>query len=152
MNKRVAMISSLVLMCVMIVLIPYSRQVLHLYLCFWLFGFGSGVYVNVKYVWLIDMWNTNSAPVLHLAGFMFGIGHTIGPLVEKPYLTGENHDNTKQLSAMLMIRDQELRRHKLMNPYLFCGAIQLIGVSATQQYQTYSWTSHIRSWPYMSVL
>ena len=123
------MISSIWLMAVIIVFIPYSRKIIQLYTCFWLFGFGSGVYVNVKYVWLIDMWQTNSAPVLHLAGFMFGIGHTLGPLIEKPYLTGEQPltVNTNQMSDQL-INESELRRNKLHIPYLICGLIVSIGI------------------------
>ena len=123
------MISSLVLMSVIMVLIPYSGQILQLYSCFLLFGFGSGVYVNVKYVWLIDMWQTNSAPVLHLAGFMFGIGHTLGPLIEKPYLTGERHLNITNFidESSLYTYDSHFRRAKLLIPYLICGTIHSIG-------------------------
>ncbi|CAG2106259.1 unnamed protein product, partial [Medioppia subpectinata] len=88
-NKRWTMMLALVLMSAAVITIPYSAHIPQLYACFWAFGFGSGVYVNVKYVWLIDMWQESSAPILHLAGFMFGIGHTFGPFIEKPYLTGD---------------------------------------------------------------
>ncbi|CAG2171822.1 unnamed protein product [Oppiella nova] len=134
------MISSLVLMSISIITIPYSQYIPQLYTCFWLFGFGSGVYVNVKYVWLIDMWQESSAPILHLAGFMFGIGHTLGPLIEKPYLTGEQFaaldaDNRVALVAKnisvhksdILSDDSYVRRHKLMIPYLICGSIHILG-------------------------
>ena len=130
MNKRIAMISSIFLMAVIIIVIPYSRQMLQLYTCFWLFGFGSGVYVNLKYVWLIEMWQSNSAPVLHLAGFMFGMGQILGPLIEKPYLTGELSIKVKNLLSeeLSLLNDTELRRTKLHIPYLICGSIISIGI------------------------
>ena len=137
MNKRIAMISSIFLMAIIMISIPYSRGILQLYSCFWLFGFGSGVYVNVKYVWLIDMWQTNSAPVLHLAGFMFGIGHTLGPLIEKPYLTGEKFPNfknnfvTNEMSVKSLLIESNFRRTKLHIPYLICGSFVLIGLTLT---------------------
>ncbi|XP_054162221.1 sodium-dependent glucose transporter 1-like [Oppia nitens] len=138
-NKRLALVLSLVLMSVSVIAIPHSQHLQQLYLFFWLFGFGSGVYVNVKYVWLIDMWQEFSAPILHLAGFMFGIGHTLGPLIEKSYLTGEvlndfhekhgllHKNNLTALEEhMLEVGLPEVRRQKLVTPFLICGLFHII--------------------------
>ncbi|CAG2110515.1 unnamed protein product, partial [Medioppia subpectinata] len=74
-------------------------------------------------------------------GFMFGIGHTFGPFIEKPYLTGDQfagltQDNRNALLAKNIsvrkadiagIDDTDVRRHKLMIPYLICGSIHILG-------------------------
>ncbi len=44
---------------------------------------------NAINVWLIEIWKQKSSSVLQLCHFMFGVGAIFGPLIDKPYLTGE---------------------------------------------------------------
>ncbi|CAG2181536.1 unnamed protein product [Oppiella nova] len=53
----------------------------------------------------MEIWQHRSGPVLFLAQLMLGVGFTIGPLIDKPYLTGDltsgatddNHDKNNAL-------------------------------------------------------
>jgi len=120
-------------------LIPYSVQLWDLYLYCWLIGLSAGAWNNANNVWLIEMWQKNSAPILQLSQFMYGIGTIIGPLIDRPYLTGEIGNSLNEMdvsnSTLLplintsIINHEDIdRRSKLKTPFLISGVIQLIGI------------------------
>jgi len=117
-------------------IIPYSPNLWTLYICAYVKGFGLGVWSSVVNVWLMEIWQKNSAPILQLLQFMFGIGTLLSSLVAKPYVTGE-HNNLNQTeystsspvistTANSTIVEEDIdRRSKLKIPYLICGSIQI---------------------------
>ena len=129
-------------------LIPYSETVWHLYLAIFINGLGLGVWTNGKTVWLIEMWRQRSTPVLQLSAFMYGIGTFVGPLVAKPYLTGENKiyvsalEDVNQSSYHHLVNNSLAsistnvsdvfdlnidRSAKLKTPFLISAALLIIG-------------------------
>jgi MFS family permease len=118
--------------------VPYSYKLWTLYLNFWWFGFGSGAWNIALNVWIIEMWKQNSAPFLQLPQFMYGIGIILGPLLDKPYLIGEqvldsvktNISNSTELpfNNMTDIFTANDRRSNLKKPFFICGIIQIIGI------------------------
>jgi MFS family permease len=76
-------------MGILTALTPHSPNLWLLYLCFVLLGMSGGVCDIVNNVWLIEIWQKKSSPVLQLCHFMFGVGAIVGPLINRPYLTGE---------------------------------------------------------------
>ncbi len=129
------------LMGISTALVPHLPNIWLLYLCFFLLGMSGGVWNNANNVWLIEMWQQKSSPVLQLSQFMFGIGSILGPLIDKPYLTGEqNLDLMNQTFILdlnstisnsnktLFIIDESERKSKLKIPFLISGIIQLIGI------------------------
>ena len=131
-------------MSLAIVGVPNSRALVCLYCCAFVIGTCAGAWSNAKTVWLIEIWQKKSAPVLHLCSFLFGIGTIIGPLLEECHLTGEVQINlnstdssnatsqgeptslnlTSQDPAVYELSD---RRAKLMIPFIIIGSMQFIG-------------------------
>ena len=151
-------------------LIPYSNNIWHLYVSTFINGLGLGVWTNGKTVWLIEMWRHRSTPVLQLSAFMYGIGTFVGPLVAKPYLTGENQIYVSALEAAInqttpyqpillnnsyaelntnktVFIDQNPdevlidRRGKLKTPFLISGSLHLIGTCLLAQNNLVIFTS-----------
>jgi MFS family permease len=118
-------------------LVPHFKKLWTLYFNFWLYGLGCGAWNNANNVWLIEMWQQNSAPVLQLSQFVFGIGSILGPLIAKPYLTGEpdltlnrtdslsSTKNTFFTTSIVHVID---RRSKLKTPFITASIIQMIGI------------------------
>ncbi len=119
-------------------LVPYSYKLWTLYLNFWWYGFGCGAWNIALSVWLIEMWQKNSAPFLQLSQFVYGIGTILGPLLDKPYLTGEqaldsvetNISNATELpfdniTDIFGVID---RRSNLKTPFLISGITQIISI------------------------
>jgi MFS family permease len=125
-------------MGISIILIPYSPNLWTLYLCFWLIGLSTSAWNNTNNVWLIEMWPQNNAPVLQFSQFMYGIGTIFGPLIDRPYLTGEtvfnfedvinSGTNTSLIANTTFITEDNERRSKLKTPFLIIGIIQIIGI------------------------
>ncbi|CAG2168310.1 unnamed protein product [Oppiella nova] len=121
-------------------LLPFSQNLSHFYSCVFGYGLGSGVWFSAYNVWVIEIWQQNSAPILQLSQFMYGIGTIFGPLIDRPYLTGElihslnngaintmgNTTEDQSLEAMLA-EDNVIRRDKLHTPFLIIGALECIG-------------------------
>lgn len=114
-------------MSISCILIPYSQRLWHLYVYNWIYGFGSGAWINAKNVWTIELWSHRSAPVLQLSGLMFGVGSILGPLIDDPYLTG--HVIPSNGSVLLnMTQIEEDRMHNIRSPFLITASIQMIGI------------------------
>jgi MFS family permease len=122
-------------------LVPHSPNLWTLYLCFVLNGMSAGVWDNAINVWLIEIWQQKSSPVLQLSHFLFGVGSILSPLIDKPYLTGEQDldfmNQTHILDSNLtiinnnktsFIIDESERKSKLKISFLITGIIQLIGI------------------------
>ncbi len=114
------------------ILVPYSQQLWHLYSLIFIFGICSGAWVTVSSVWLIELWQQNSAPVLQLSGVTYSVGIIFGPLLDEPYLTGELENDYNETynsnSAQFNIFVNIERRSKLKTPFLISGIIQMIGI------------------------
>ncbi|CAG2108471.1 unnamed protein product [Medioppia subpectinata] len=102
---------------------PYSSQLWQLYLLVWISFFGAGVTDIGNNVWLIEMWQQQCGPILQMSGFAYGIGIIIGPLIDKPFLTG--HIAADDINAtVLTVVD---RRSQIKIPYYISGIITIIG-------------------------
>ncbi len=101
----------------------------------------GGVWNNAINVWVIEIWQTKSSPVLQLCHFMFGVGAIVGPLIDRPYLTGEQDLNLMNQTIYLdlnstissnnktlFIIDESERKTKLKTPFLISGITQIIGI------------------------
>ncbi|CAG2111000.1 unnamed protein product, partial [Medioppia subpectinata] len=110
------------------------------YTCVFGYGLGSGVWFSAYNVWVIEIWQQNSAPVLQLSQFMYGIGTIFGPLIDQPYLTGEliHSLNNAVINTTENITDDHImdvvlghdvshRRNKLHTPFLIIGCLEFIG-------------------------
>jgi MFS family permease len=138
MNRQIATIVMVVIMSITTALVPYSQSLWNLYLIIWLYGFGCGAWNSAVNVWLIEIWLQKSAPILLLSQFMYGIGTIFGPLLDKPYLTGEqiSHLNVTNISSATLFSMNNMtnavenidRRCKLKTPFLISGIIQIIGI------------------------
>ena len=142
-DRQIILISLLLVKALSTMLIPYSQQLWHLYLFISLYGLGSGAWNSANRVWVLEMWPNpaQSGAILHLSGFMYGLGTIIGPIIEKPYLTGvqdfefninykdilKTDDQNKSLSEQLSSDLVSMRRYKLQKPFFFFGVIHLIG-------------------------
>ncbi len=113
------------MMGIIMIFIPYCYELWHFYLCICIIGLGSGAWVNVHRVWLLEIFPQNGATLLQIAGLMEGIGHILCPLIFKSYLTGENNNQTNE-TAILILNDE--RRFKLKIPFLIIGIIGLTGI------------------------
>lgn len=141
-DRQVILITLLLIKALSTMLIPYSENIWHLYLFISLYGLGSGAWNSSNRVWVLEMWPkpAQSGAVLHLSGLMYGIGTILGPIIERPYLTGvqefefninymdilkTNSQNSSQLSLTSDI--VSMRRYKLQKPFFIFGVIHMIG-------------------------
>ena len=88
-----------------------------------MFGVGAGAWITSYNVWLIEMWQGRAGQVLFLSQLMYGIGSVLGPIIDRPYLTGDTQHNQTDLSDEL---GNDQRRSKLIIPYMISGGIQII--------------------------
>ena len=119
------------------ILMPYSKELWHLYICIFVYGFGIGAWNNSNNVWLMEMWQQNSPSVLQFSQSIYGVGTVVGPLVVRPYLTGEfettgdtelvsNHSNSTH--SPNPSEDSQTIHEKLVTPFLITGCLQMIGI------------------------
>ena len=134
-NRQLSLTIFTTLMGISTALMPHSFQLWHYYLCILGYGFGFGVHNGVHYVWLIEIWQQNCAPVLQIMQLMFGIGTILGPLLDKPYLTGEiQHKSNNSLNFnstfnLINVNTEIERRNKLQIPFHVTGILQIIGIN-----------------------
>ena len=76
-------------MALTVIFIPYSERLWQLYVYFVLIGLCAGTWNSTNNVWLIEMWQKDSGPILQLSQFTYGIGTILGPLIDRSYLLGE---------------------------------------------------------------
>ncbi|CAG2103982.1 unnamed protein product [Medioppia subpectinata] len=88
-NRQLVLIGLVLVMATATSMVPNSPHVTVLYACALAVGTCAGAWSNAKTVWLIEIWQTSNAPVLHLCSFLFGIGTIIGPLVDKQFVLGD---------------------------------------------------------------
>lgn len=122
-NRQITITILLTLLGISLILVPYSQKLWHLYLCAFVFGLGSGNWYTGLSVWIIELWQQKSPPMLQLLQFLYGIGTIFGPLIDKPYLTGEHQYNSNTTNISV-----NERRSKLKIPFLIIGVIEMIGI------------------------
>ncbi|CAG2165723.1 unnamed protein product [Oppiella nova] len=123
-------------------LAPFCPNIWLLYLSVFLSIMGGGVFDSSVYVWVIEMWGKHSPPILQLSGLLFGLGSICGPILVKPYLTGDlnitdtlpqlsnytnNTNNIHNLTHYEDINNSVDRRAKLQTPFMIAGCVGLIG-------------------------
>ncbi|CAG2169785.1 unnamed protein product [Oppiella nova] len=128
-NRQLTIVVIMAAMAASITLIPDCPNLWILYLFQYAIGLGAGIWDTANNVWLIEMWPQNSSPVLQFSQFMYGLGSVFGPIIVKPYLTGEtNHTLAIQLSDFGDITSTPSapvdRRALLRTPYLISGILQ----------------------------
>ena len=112
-------------------LVPFTKHIWQFFLCSFLFGIGAGAWITSYNVWLIEMWQKKAGQVLFLSQLMYGIGSVLGPLIDRPYLTGEIHTNQSDygLYQGRYVISQEERKNKLVIPYMISGGVQIICIN-----------------------
>ena len=127
-----------------VIFIPYSERLWQLYLYFVLIGLCAGTWNSTNNVWLIEMWQGNSGPILQLSQFTYGIGTILGPLIDRSYLLGErefehlggHHVTDVGLNITTIdthntttIDDSLERKRLLKTPFLISGCLHMIGIN-----------------------
>ncbi|CAG2115485.1 unnamed protein product [Medioppia subpectinata] len=102
---------------------PLTQYLWQIFSLAFVFGIGVGVWFVSFYMWIMEIWQRRSGSVLFLAQLMLGVGFTMGPLIDKPYLTG---DTTGADGVNEYDIDVDERRAKLFVPFLISGCITAI--------------------------
>lgn len=68
---------------------PFCRSLMLFYTVCCVAFVGGGAWDGGQSVWLIELWGDRSMVVLQIAQFMYGLGGILGPLLCKPFITGE---------------------------------------------------------------
>ena len=69
---------------------PYCPNLLSIYICAVLTGFGSGNVNTVGNVIILNIWQgRDSGPYMHSLHFTFGLGAFLAPVVARPFLVTE---------------------------------------------------------------
>src|SRR5690349_3923579 len=101
-------------------MIPHS-SLYFLYVCGFIIGIGGGSWDSTFNVWIIEIWQQNNGPILQLSQFAYGIGSIIGPLIDKPFIVGDNSQDNQH-------PDPNIKRNALLStPFAIIGGIQLLG-------------------------
>lgn len=134
-NRQITLIALLLAISVAVALMPFAPNLMLLYLCSLVTMMGGGAWNAANSVWLIELWQRSSPPVLQFSQFMYGMGCILAPLLVKPYLTGEipsnstvNPNSTTTLSSITTtdINKSVDRRALLKKPFIIDGSIQII--------------------------
>ncbi|XP_054166570.1 uncharacterized protein LOC128964037 [Oppia nitens] len=110
------------------IIIPLTTQLWQIYTCAFIFGLGTGVWLAAYYTWIIEIWQSRSGPLVFLSQLMYGIGFVFGPILDKPFLTGDINDrrNETQMDRSIVMIDIEKRKSKLMVPFIVSGGLQAL--------------------------
>ena len=65
-NRQLTIIVLTLLFSIVVILLPYSQELWHLYLCTFVTGIGYGVYFNTNNVWLLELFGDKSGPILQV--------------------------------------------------------------------------------------
>ena len=104
-------------------LVPMVTNIWLLYVCGFLFGFGSSAYVSGSVVWTMHIVGNKGRTLLQILDFAFSVGCVICTVVINPYLVGDLSTDTpinKTNSLNLSYQDQIVdpndidRRSRLM--------------------------------------
>ncbi|XP_054166588.1 uncharacterized protein LOC128964054 [Oppia nitens] len=96
---------------------------------------GAGAWDSVSSIWIVEMWQQNSDPLMQVLQCMYGLGSIIGPLILAPYLTGDLKPDNQTVSTLTTqlplitttdINNSVDRRSKLIAPYVMVGSIGLV--------------------------
>jgi hypothetical protein len=131
-NRQLIIAFLLSLMAISSTLIPFTTSVWQLYTCALIFGTGTGAWIAAYNVWLIEIWQQKAGHVLFLSQLMYGTGAVLGPLLDRPYLTGGPKQGTNSTKLLNIINnttdiiDVNERRSKLEVPFMVGGGIQIV--------------------------
>lgn len=122
------------------IFMPYATALWHLYICIFFYGFGIGAWNNSNNVWLMEMWQEKSPSVLLFSQAIYGVGTIIGPLVVRPFLTGEFEsefdDSITTNGTTPALSEDQLAKSisdKLKTPFLIDGCIEIVGEWTLQE-------------------
>lgn len=111
--------------------IPQSPSIYIYYAIAFLIGMSGGAWDVGQFVWLIEMWKDKSGAILQLSQFTFGVGAIVGPLIDKPFVTGEiqiQHDSALSYNTTSPNVHRELNRKSLLLiPFAIAGSMHLLG-------------------------
>jgi hypothetical protein len=112
------------------------------YLFAFVTGLSNGTFENAATVWLIEIWKEKCNPFLQLTQSAFGVGLIITPLISKPFVFGNQDQETNQgynisttevpsifhqeYSDSNNIVSVEERKSSLTWPFLIMGSVQLM--------------------------
>ena len=66
---------------------PYCANLVTIYICAFLSGFGSGNVDTASNMLILNIWEgRDSGPYMHALHFTFGLGAFLAPLIAKPFL------------------------------------------------------------------
>ncbi|CAG2104657.1 unnamed protein product [Medioppia subpectinata] len=132
-NRQLVLIIGTTIMAIFAAMAPFCTHLWLLYGCHVLAWVGAGVWESSNTVWAIELWADNSAPVLQLSYMLYGLGGILGPLIVRPYLTGDiSHTSTTTMGSVfqtttdISVEDINYsidRRAKLRTPFMIGGAI-----------------------------
>ena len=69
---------------------PYCPNLISIYICAFICGFGSGNVDTAGNVIILNIWEgRDSGPYMHAVHFTFGLGAFLAPLIARPFLVNE---------------------------------------------------------------
>ncbi|XP_054162143.1 major facilitator superfamily domain-containing protein 4B-like [Oppia nitens] len=136
-NRQLVVVGLLVLMALSSTCIPFTDSLMQLYSCALVFGIGTGAWIAAYNVWLIEIWQHNAGQVLFISQLMYGTGAVLGPLLDRPYLTGDTNrsvvldDKDRDVESLFLQSNSSTisvweRRVKLEKPFLMSGGILIV--------------------------
>ncbi|CAG2104658.1 unnamed protein product, partial [Medioppia subpectinata] len=112
---------------------PFCTHIWMLYGSHFLAWMGAAIFESSQAVWVIEMWGDNNPPVLQLSYMLYGLGGILGPLLVRPYLTGDiSHTSTTTMGSVFQTTTDSSvddinysidRRAKLRTPFMIAAAI-----------------------------
>ena len=136
-NRQLFVIISMSITALICAFFPFSPSLIIFLSLGFVFSFGTGTLDVTQNTWIIEMWQQNSNSVLQLAQFMYGLGMIVSPIIEGPYLTGENDGQNftnQNMTAQNITFNNTLvhlnvtgeeRRILLSKPFAVVGGVQL---------------------------
>lgn len=125
-NRQLANGIILAITSVACAVLPHAPSVYVAYVFIFFYGIGGGLLDQTTTVWLMEMWYENPLPVMQLAQALYGAGNAIAPLIEQPFVTGDEDDED---STNKTLTTPEERREKLTIPFTVFGVLLFTGVA-----------------------
>lgn len=123
-NFQLASAVVLLLSAITTGILPHMRQLWSLLFVFFLNGASVALYETGGYVFILQLWERDAAPVMQALMFMFGFGGLLAPVIAEPFLVSRSIDPADNITMTTVERTTD-HDVKLFYPYSILALLLL---------------------------
>ncbi|CAL8118130.1 unnamed protein product [Orchesella dallaii] len=86
-------------------------------------GFCIGCYDSAQFVWIMEIWQSESGPYIQAQHFCFAVGTMLAPLIMSPFLTHKEDEEDDKLTTTTTGSPEEEEELRLFIPFTIIGCL-----------------------------